>query len=289
MTRKAAIMLIAAVLAIPLGVLAKIRPQKNTPLHHFQLPCDACHESQLPVSTLQPDPNIGQVKGDINRLCTSSGCHNFDPIMSHPVGVVAPGGMQSGMPLDNNSRITCLTCHNKPKSLNDPEHTDIRSGRLLQKPQGTEFCAGCHMKMNGPLLIQSHWQFSTRAHLGPTGPQFGEYADFERFTGDIDSESRTCLSCHDDISITIPAYSPTGRRTGQRLKGMTDHPIGMDYRQVASRRAECFSFLPTDNQRTRLFDGRVGCGSCHSLYAKTKTHLVAPFEGSILCRKCHNL
>ncbi|MHC4293642.1 MAG: cytochrome c3 family protein [Planctomycetota bacterium] len=41
------------------------------------------------------------------------------------------------------------------------------------------------------------------------------------------------------------------------------------------------------NQRIRLFNDRVGCGSCHSLYAQTEKNLVDRYEMGVLCRQCH--
>jgi predicted CXXCH cytochrome family protein len=38
----------------------------------------------------------------------------------------------------------------------------------------------------------------------------------------------------------------------------------------------------------RLFDGRLGCGSCHSLYSQQQKKLVMSNQNGKLCIKCHN-
>ncbi len=292
MTRKAAIIVVAIVASIPIGVLAKMQARKDTPLHHFEMPCGTCHEFEPAGSALQGGggANVGQIKGNINQLCTTSGCHNFDPMLNHPLGVVQRDTIPSDMALDEQSRLTCLTCHNRPRPSDGLELGEAGTERLLYRPEGVQFCGKCHLKMGGTVVRQSHWQFSTRAHLNSQETESNGYMmNSAQFVGGIDAESRTCLSCHDDVFATIPAYSRTGQRKGQITSNTSDHPIGTDYQQAATRRAGRFSFLPMVNQRIRLFDGKVGCGSCHSLYAKTKNALVEPFEKDVLCKKCHLL
>ena len=291
MTRKATILIAAIISSIPIGVFARIQAQKDIPLHHFEMPCGSCHELQSGVSAHPPGSgaNVGRIKADINQLCTASGCHSFDPMLSHPLGVVQRDGIQFDMPLDEQSRLTCLTCHDQPRPSNSSQLSGIEPERLLHRPDGIQFCGKCHAKMGGTVLQRSHWQFSTRAHLGTSESQSAEYAGSSQFAGRIDLESRTCLSCHDEVFAVMPAYGLTGPRQGQLGRTASDHPIGMDYLQAASRRAGRFTFLPMGNQRIRLFDGNVGCGSCHSLYAKTKNALVEPFERDVLCKKCHLL
>lgn len=291
MTRKAAIIVLAIVSSISVGVLAKMQAGKDTPLHHFEMPCSTCHESEPAVPALQPSSaaNVGRIKGNVNQLCTTSGCHDFDPMLSHPVGAVQRDGIPYDMALDEQSRLTCLTCHNRPRHQDDLNLRDGEAERLLYRPEGMQFCGKCHLKMRGTIVEQSHWQFSTCAHLRSQETGSNGHMNSAQFVGGIDSESRTCLSCHDDVFAVIPAYGRTARGKVQLGGNASDHPIGMDYQEATARRAGRFSFLPMVNQRVRLFDGKVGCGSCHSLYAKTKNALVEPFEKDVLCKKCHLL
>lgn len=271
------------------SVVVGKQSQKVTPLHHFQLPCVNCHQSELVDSAdgLQEGENAGQVKGDINKFCTTLGCHDFDPFLNHPVGIRPKGTVPANMPLDNHSHITCLTCHNEPNSLDNPNCTDIGPERSLRRPTGMQFCSTCHVKMGDTMLEQSHWQFSTRAHLGSINPQAASSGDSKQLIGDIDTESRMCLTCHEDITVTIPAYNETLQQKRARWRKMKDHPIGIDYEHTALRKISRYNF-PLINERIRLFNGKLGCGSCHSPYSQIKNNLVNPNLRGALCRMCHN-
>ena len=69
---------------------------------------------------------------------------------------------------------------------------------------------------------------------------------------------------------------------------MSDHPIGMDYADTARRKSKQYLYPQRDEQRTRLFNGRLGCGSCHSLYAQQDNHLIDSNVNGELCTKCHS-
>ncbi|MHC4394282.1 MAG: cytochrome c3 family protein [Planctomycetota bacterium] len=285
MKKEVPIVLAIVLLFVPTGVPAEQDFQLDVPLHHFQLPCDNCHVPQLADPALHEEiTNVGEIRGDISQLCTSSGCHSYDRLLNHPVGVSPKSTIPSDMPLDNLSRITCLTCHDKSKSSDNSGQTNL----LLRVPTGMQFCGTCHTKMRGTLSEQSHWNFSARAHLGPINPQSVVSSDSDQFVGAIDVESHTCLSCHENVSVVIPAYNETPRQRKLRWKNMSDHPIGMDYEDTALRRVGGYKFSLADNPRIRLFNGKVGCGSCHSPYARTRMNLVDSYERSTLCRRCHN-
>jgi hypothetical protein len=194
------------------------------------------------------------------------------------------------MPLDSRSRITCLTCHDTTDPSEIPGYLDVGLERFLRRPSGMEFCGGCHMKMGGTMAEQSHWRFSTRAHLNSDSIQNNKVEGVDRPTGDIDAESRLCLTCHDDKTVTIPAANESARQKHARRRRMTDHAIGMSYEVTAlQKRPGKYRFPLANQSRVRLFSGRIGCGSCHSLYAERERNLVAPEEMGILCRKCHKM
>jgi len=284
------LVLIGVILFLPVSVAAEKESQEDIPLHHFNLSCVSCHESESADSADQQQAgyNVGKVRGDINQLCTDSSCHDFDSMLNHPVGIKPKGVIPANMPLDSHSRITCLTCHDSSEPAYDLSDTDSSRKRLLHRPTDIQFCSTCHMKMGGSALEQVHWRFSTRAHLGSINPQTALSDSSERFVGGIDTESRTCLSCHEDITVTMPADNETVRQKKARWKNMSDHPIGMDYQYTAMRKFGSYNFPLTGDQRIRLFNGRLGCGSCHSLYARMENNLVVRNERSALCRKCHN-
>ncbi|MCD6392606.1 MAG: hypothetical protein J7M40_03775 [Planctomycetes bacterium] len=72
-----------------------------------------------------------------------------------------------------------------------------------------------------------------------------------------------CGSCHDDIKVTVPRANETRYERTARWATMSDHAIGMRYAAVAGRRTGQFNYPLIESERIRLFDGKVGCGSCH--------------------------
>ncbi|MHC4078896.1 MAG: cytochrome c3 family protein, partial [Planctomycetota bacterium] len=107
----------------------------------------------------------------------------------------------------------------------------------------------------------------------------------------LDSESRLCLGCHDG---SVASAAPVAERSmGSRHRTLpTDlfraHPIGMEYSSGAWRpgttRLRPRHALPP---QVRLPDGKVGCGSCHSLYAGERFMLSLPTTRGRLCLSCH--
>ncbi len=41
------------------------------------------------------------------------------------------------------------------------------------------------------------------------------------------------------------------------------------------------------DERLRLFDGKVGCGTCHDMYSSEPKKLTVSDSGSNLCILCH--
>ena len=150
-----------------------------------------------------------------------------------------------------------------------------------------DFCSSCHSQMSGTLKEQSHWQFSSKAHLESIGPNVSSQ-NTDLISGLLDPESQSCLSCHEGITATVSGGIGTSQHTG-RLDIMANHPIGMSYSGVASANALKYNHLSSVNPDIRLFDGKMGCGSCHSLYSDIKKNLVQDNTGSRLCFECHNM
>ncbi len=289
---KARILFVVLAVFVSTGVFAQQRLAVRSP-HHFELSCENCHtpDADTPYG-------VGELTDNINQLCTSSDCHNLDPALNHPVDITPQGTVPSDLPLDDRSRLTCLTCHDELGSSDDLEdYSNTNTEHFLRRPAGMEFCASCHTTMStGDLRAQTHWQASSRAHLAAMTPRssgFDAFADFDTqdddpFVSRIDHESRMCLTCHDDISTTISDSGETAGQKKIRWESMSSHPIGMDYADKALQKAGSYSY-PISDDRIRLFNGRVGCGSCHSPYAKTENNLVVRLESNQLCRRCHNL
>ncbi len=284
---RCAILTICFLAAIVLDAAEQSEVSLST--HHFDLSCDKCHISQSDEKTQDQLPNTWQLKQDINKSCTMSKCHNFDPMLSHPVGIKPKGPIPEDMPLDSQAKITCLTCHNQSIDKSDQDYSDIDSGNqyLLRRPVGEQLCSSCHVNSNS--TSNEHWLFSTRAHLQVSGGKSSTSNELNRPLKTIDQESRTCLTCHDDITTSISFSAASLGEKAIWRNQMKSHPIGTDY-VSAVRRNPSYKNTPFNgNSRVRLFNDKIGCGSCHSLYAETQYHLVADYQDSTLCRKCHNL
>jgi predicted CXXCH cytochrome family protein len=186
-------------------------------------------------------------------------------------------------------RITCLTCHNQPKSSGLTDDIDGSPERRLRIPNEVNLCCSCHRKMPGNLKKQSHWQFSSRAHLGRINLQSSLRSNSAQAIGGIDTESRMCISCHQDITVTIPGENETTSQKRKRWRSMKDHPIGMEYSRVAMRKVSKYRYPLIHNDRIRLFDDKMGCGSCHSLYSGENGHLIQSNIRSALCFECHDM
>ncbi|MHC4742197.1 MAG: hypothetical protein ACYS8Z_09810 [Planctomycetota bacterium] len=262
-------------------------------LHHFEMPCKNCHTPADNTSaTAETEENIRALKRDISSLCGSAGCHEFDPAVNHSVGMVVSRDIAGGKPLDSQSRMTCLTCHHKEEPANAPGNLvlDDYMGGKLYVPRGTELCSSCHTRMGGGMKEQSHWQFSRKAHLGNISSASSMSSEDEPsvgIPGDVDAESKTCVGCHNDVSITVPREHETTVQRRARRSRMTDHPIGMNYSRSSAKKAGRLRPLNGRMSDVRLFNGKVGCGSCHSLYLKAKGHILKSSQGPSVCSACH--
>lgn len=242
-------------------------------LHHFEMECNYCHDNS------GNNGNSGPVTKNINNLCTSN-CHNYDTEMNHPVNVTSPKGPSEGLPLVNN-RITCLTCHSKESDpLGEP---------MLETKRDSQLCITCHAQMPGDLKQRSHWQSSMQAHLGSINEESTTSINIKSVSTDaIDIESNGCIGCHSDKTVTIIPFSETHSQKRQRWGTMKDHPIGINYEDVATKKATVYPYrYPIVNSKIRLFNGKVGCGSCHSLYADNKNNVIASDNSTSLCKDCH--
>jgi len=215
-----------------------------------------------------------------------NGCHDTDRTFSHPVNVPPDMPIPAEFPLQH-GRITCITCHDASDAS---RHADARngSGALLRSGlEGTAFCAQCH-EPGLSSLAAAHAMTVGRAHL-----QWPDDRPDRRVAslgwGGLDTESASCLECHDGSLATDAGSHP---ETGGFSTSMTgqDHPIGIPYR--VSKRGGSFGsgrmVHPASlDGRVRLFEGTVGCGSCHSVYSREPGHLVMSNLGSALCLSCH--
>ena len=111
----------------------------------------------------------------------------------------------------------------------------------------------------------------------------------------LDPESEECIKCHETTvgGSTTPLVCH---------EGGCDHPIGVDYVALASKNPALMDPARLD-PGIRLFDGRIGCGTCHVPYDRTNHLKLAEKRkkmpaipdpmlsvdntGSGLCMACH--
>jgi len=213
-----------------------------------------------------------------------SACHDLAPERSHPIGIpaVAASGLQPDLPLDAGGRMDCLTCHLEPQGGPQGPHAEGVEA-LLRRPAG-ELCASCHVAGAETSQALRHGLFLGRAHLaGGDRPGSGRPG--------LDELSRSCLACHDGSAA--PSAGVKERAWGGSLgRGTLDvfgeHPVGVEYDpfppggRPAGLRHE--ASLPS---AVRLSDGKVGCGSCHSLYSALPALMAMDNRRGALCLSCH--
>jgi hypothetical protein len=177
--------------------------------------------------------------------------------------------------------VTCLTCHESlpgDDGRADPRLRGVAPGEFAAR----DFCARCHTADADRSSAGLHWLAVGRAHVRESATTAG---------GLLDAESRRCMGCHDGVNAREFANSTPYRRGSMSVGDPRhNHPIGVEYPAVprvgSASGLRPVSMLPGN---LRLPEGKVGCVSCHDLYAADRYHLAMPIEASRLCLACHNL
>lgn len=261
-TRAGLLILAVFVLAVVLNASGLFATNRSSG-HDFAGRCESCHLSR------PTDGRAGRFARQISFLCQS--CHNMNEQNSHPIGMAPSMPMPDGFSLDWSGRMTCATCH-------DP-HSQKNNRYLRTAARGRQFCELCHqgfMPMEGK-------------HVGVSGlvhAKRGIYNDRSSLRQVLDDISMECLNCHDGVIASDASYKIAGGDALTYQRSGLSHPVGMDYRKAALqdrelRPVELLSPLIT------LYEGKVGCGSCHNPYSREKRMLVVSNRGSALCRECH--
>lgn len=195
-------------------------------------------------------------------------CHrDVKETQSHPTDVYATIPVPKDMPLTD-GMITCLTCHyvhpKKGKQL-IKKHYFLR--RLVKGPL---FCNICH-------------ELNEKGHVVVETIHPGSFKVTDRESS-IDRVSLECIQCHDtyfkDQSDRI------GAGNWKHTSKMT-HPIGTRYKEARTKKMNNFRPEAMLKKEIALFEGKIGCGTCHSIYSKNRAMLVVDNRGSRLCRECH--
>jgi predicted CXXCH cytochrome family protein len=243
------------------ATLVRLSFSNNTKeIHDFSGICDKCHLND----PIKGGKNI--YTNDESDLCLQ--CHSKMSGLSHPVGVKPTMKIPKELPLDWKGEITCVTCHiaHHKKNGGDFFMRDLSKGEL--------FCRKCHNEF--PDLKKLHNGLSGTAHVGK------RYRE-ESKSDIVDELSMKCLNCHDATIGSNSIINSIGRGVFFHAPGRgSSHPIGMLYRGGGA-------YMPKEllDERLLLFDGKVGCGTCHNPYSKNHFKLVITEKQSSLCLACH--
>lgn len=235
-------------------------------VHDFQGKCSMCHVN-VPSQDAKGQELI--FVDEIDRQCSQ--CHTINERMSHPVKIKPQKEIPLAAHLDKNGAMTCTTCHDIHKEDKISDKTEL-SGLLWGHVRGRAFCSLCHNEE----ILGEKWGHQTAI---PYAHPYGKL--IETAGGSLlDEFSAECLSCHDGTISKEPQVQVKGG-LWQHGIGMS-HPIGVDY-----PRSEDFAYPESLPKDVRLFNGKIGCLSCHEIYTKEKNMLVMDNRGSRLCLTCH--
>lgn len=256
-------------------------------------------EDNRPIVPNSPD-RIAAVAG-MDRAATNvvvadrcQSCHRMGELFTHPVNVIPSMDVPASLPLIS-GRMTCLTCHDVGLAV-DHTITAVSGGSLLRSAASAAgLCAMCHSARDAS-QSNLHATMLNQAHLRQ--PQSGRAMRLTASSAaneELDELSVTCLGCHDGsvagkvIDHTLASGVGQARPVRRPMAIGATHPIGIDYDKArrTSPGAALRHALELDPS-IRLFDGRVGCGTCHSTYSTRPFNLVMSNLRSRLCLSCHD-
>lgn len=230
--------------------------------HEFSGRCDFCH-----LTAPQMDQEVKFTRS-ISYLCQE--CHSVSRENSHPIGVLPSMEIPDGFLLDWAGKMTCATCH-------DP-HSSADNQYLRSDTRGREFCSLCHQ---GFLPLDPHIGTVSIAHS-----KSGIYESDSFLAEVLDPISLECLGCHDGVIASDAAYKIMGGDAVTYERDGLSHPIGMDYRATAMEDRELRD-VNSLSPYIALYEGKVGCASCHNPYSSEHRMLTRNNYGSALCLECH--
>ncbi len=240
--------------------------------HDFQGKCQLCHIEVPKPGT--PFEDIALTDSP-ERLCVP--CHQINERTSHPVGVSPKTSIPLQRYLDKEGKMTCLTCHDIHKEDDASFSRQELKGFLRGHAQGRSFCFVCH----NDDTLGANWRHRlvvTYAHAP------GKLTQAQNGSP-LDQHSIECLSCHDGTISRETAFSV---RSGDFQHGIgLSHPVGVEYPEGSLAK----DFFPRGSlpEEVPLFNGRVGCLSCHNPYGDQKNLLSKDNIGSSLCLTCHRM
>lgn len=260
---KSFLSLVVAGLVILIGYLAGVS-DTGAP-HSFSGQCQTCH-----LGTPKKGQKIVFVQ-DVDFLCYR--CHEMDNANSHPSEVVPSMKLPPGFTTDWQGRITCSTCH----EIHSGESASNKN-MLKGKERGKKFCLQCHKDLFSNL--RRHLEASKVAHSKRST------ASERQILGGLDRVSVGCLGCHDGVVGPAAGFTTTDGSGVAFLGENFSHPMGMNYARSAARNRRLRPVGELSG-KISLYEGKVGCTSCHSPYSKERAMLVISNKRSSLCFECH--
>jgi predicted CXXCH cytochrome family protein len=221
--------------------------------------CIMCHVDE------KNDPM--NIKPDITGAC--SNCHtDIKETQSHPTDLYPTMTIPKDMPLTD-GMLTCITCHFVHP---DEESLFRKKDYFLRRfARGPLFCDICHM------LDERGHVISQKIHTG----SFTETDPSVR----LDKVSLECIQCHDNYINESSRNLGAGR--WDHFGSKITHPIGVSYMEASMKKMRDYRGESMLRKEIRLFNGKLGCGTCHNIYSKIPKMLVMDNAGSRLCRECH--
>lgn len=221
--------------------------------------CEMCHVDA------ENDP--GSLKPMFNARCV--GCHaDLKQSQPHPVDITPNIFLPGDMPLVN-GRLGCITCHYfHPFS----DEYNNRSGNLLRRPgKGEFYCAACHRSDGkGHVVFENIHRDSYRLSAANSS---------------LDPYTLQCVECHDRYIDRTFGSDTAGNRS--RFNRRSNHPVGVSLARISTRNPQKFNHPGSLPPNIRLYNGKIGCGTCHNAFSKERSMLVMNNWRSRLCLKCH--
>ena len=255
-------LIIISIALIPTGYgsAGGIYQTSLTETHEFsKRECEKCH--------VDADKNPGSLKPMSNSRCVN--CHaDLNQSQPHPVDIPPSILLPDDMPLVN-GKLGCITCHFfHPFS----EKYQNRSGNLLRRPgRGALFCGACHR-----IIGKVHVVFENI------------HRDSYRLSGrnsSLDAYTLQCVECHD--SYLDRSFGSDAAASRSSFSRRSNHPVGVSLAQISAKNPLKFNDPYALPPNIRLFNGKIGCGTCHNAFSKEKSMLVMNNWRSRLCLKCH--
>ena len=233
---------------------------------HDAAACEACHLTS---------PTSGGIlifNNDIDSLCNT--CHKVSVVNSHPSGFSPNRELSKVFWLDIDGKLNCASCHDF-----HPDESENSPFLLRSSARNTDFCKRCHDAIqppspDQPKMIMEHLGTSFVAHRKAYTPPKDN-------SSVLDGITTNCLNCHNGTSGPIPEYCLPDQK-----EPCDSHMIGAVYAiaSVANRELRSLSDL---SPLVSLYEGKVGCASCHSIYSSEDMLLVFNNKGSAICQECH--